>query len=302
MDSKSKKSIEKALSQYQKIFFPQEKIYASSSTVYITAIRLMHLSITGKVKDAIPLEDVKGFSTTRKSFAKAGPLLVETKDGKSLNFGLLLDSEYQEFQRVLEMIQGGAEPEYVKNPWVQEISTGPVEERVVQVAPPNYGNRVASEGFGNYQIKIFSDGYIQISKGLGLFKGQVEKLLQIECEAQITKKTGLGRGIAGIVTLGANQMVPNQRGNLILTVTTDKEVHVLMVDFPTPDYIKSMNKLVAVGKSVINKGATSVVAEVPQVAPNSQSLAQQIKELSELRDSGVINEKEFESAKRKLLS
>ena len=297
MDSKSKKNIEKALSQYQKIFLPQEKIYARGNTLYITEFRVLNLSLLGKIKDEVVIENVLAISTT-----KFGSLLVETKDGTSVNFGIIDKKEFLDFQRVLLMIQAGEEPEYVKNPWVQEISTGPAEETVVRVAPPNYGNRVASEGFGNYQIKIFSDGYIQISKGLGLFKGNVEKLLQIECEAQITKKTGLGRGIAGIVTLGANQMVPNQRGNLILTVTTDKEVHVLMVDFPTPDYIKSMNKLVAVGKSVINKGATSVVTEVPQVAPSSQTLAQQIKELSELRDSGVISENEFESAKRKLLS
>ena len=159
MDSKSKKNIERALSNYKKIFLPQEKVYASGNTVLITAGRLLQLSFTGKVKDEIAIEDIKGFSTTRKALAKAGPLLVETKDGKSLNFGLLHDSEYQEFQRVLVMIQAGEIPEYIEAPAVKETIEAPAVketieapavERVVREAPPYYGTVVANESFGLY--------------------------------------------------------------------------------------------------------------------------------------------------------
>lgn len=311
MDSKSKKNIERSLSNYKKVFLPQEKVYASSNTVLITAGRLLQLSFSGKIKEEIPLEDIKGFSTTRKALAKAGPLLVETKDGKSLNFGLLHDSEFQEFQRVLVMIQAGEIPEFIEAPTVtetiqtptkQEGTEEPTEQKVVREAPPYYGTPVANEPFGNYKIRIFSDGYIQVSMGLGLIKGRIEKLLQIECEAQISKKSGLGRGLAGIVTLGANQMTPNQRGNLILTITTDKKVHVLMHDMPFTVYIKAMHKLVAAGKSVIKKDVPSEATATAKDSPHSQSLAQQFRELSELKDAGIISEKEFESAKQKLLS
>jgi len=311
MDSKSKKNIERWLSNKPKVFLPGEKIYGSSITVLITANRLIQLTTSGKIKDEIPLKDVKDFTTTRKKFAKAGPLLVETKDGKSLNFGLLYDSEYQEFQRVLLMIQAGEIPEFVEAPAAKEESAVPgtqdeteelTEQRVVREAPPHYGTVVANESFGLYKVRIFSDGYIQISKGLGLFKGSIEKLLEIEGESQITKKSALGRGLAGVVTLGKNQLAPNQRGNLILTITTDKVAHVLIEDLPQKQWIVSMHKLVAVGKSVIKKSTSSEATVTSKGSPNSQSLAQQIRELSELKDAGVISQKEFESAKQKLLS
>jgi len=320
MDSKFKKNIERALSAYPKIFLPQEKVLAFAHPVVITEGRLLQLGITGKIIQEIRLEDVKEFSTSRKTMAKTGPLYVETNDGKKQKLGLVFVAQYQEFQRVLLVIQAGEIPEYVEAPAVeksiqasavkeesvvpmmQEVKEESREQRVVREAPPYYGTVVANESFGLYKVRIFSDGYIQISKGLGLFKGSIEKLLEIEGESQITKKSALGRGLAGVVTLGKNQLAPNQRGNLIMTITTDKVVHVLIEDLPQKQWIVSMNKLVAVGKSVIKKGTSSEVTATSKDSTDSQSLAQQIRELSELKDAGVISEKEFESAKKKLLS
>jgi hypothetical protein len=320
MDSKFKKNIERALSAYPKVFLPQEKVLAFAHPVVITESRLLQLGITGKILIEIRLEDVKEFSTSKKTLAKTGPLYVETNDGKKQKLGLVFDAQYQEFQRVLVMIQAGEIPEYIEAPAMKEtiealaILEGPVvptkkeeiealaEQRVVREAPPHYGTVVANESFGLYKVRIFSDGYIQISKGLGLFKGSIEKLLEIEGESQITKKSALGRGLAGVVTLGKNQLAPNQRGNLIMTITTDKVVHVLIEDLPQKQWIVSMNKLVAVGKSVIKKGAAPEATSTAKDSSQSQSLAQQIRELSELKDAGVITEKEFESAKQKLLS
>jgi hypothetical protein len=209
------------------------------------------------------------------------------------------------------MIHSGEIPEYVEAPTKQKNLEAPTkqknsevatEQSVVREAPPYYGTLIANESFGNYKVRIFSDGYIQVSTGLGLIKGSIEKLLQIEGETLISKKSGLGRGIAGIVTLGANQLVPNQRGNLILTITTEKQVHVLFNDMPFAEYIKAMNKLVAAGKSVIKKSAAPTSTTPDKSTSNNQSLAQQIRELSELKDSGIISQQEFESAKQKLLS
>ena len=87
-----------------------------------------------------------------------------------------------------------------------------------------------------------------------------------------------------------------------MTITTDKVVHVLIEDVPQKQWIVSMNKLVAVGKSVIKKGTSSEAATTAKDSPSNQGLAQQIRELSELKDAGVISEEEFESAKKKLLS
>jgi hypothetical protein len=55
-----------------------------------------------------------------------------------------------------------------------ETIEGPAVERVVREAPPYYGTVVANEFFGNYKIRIFSDGYIQVSMGLGLIKGRID--------------------------------------------------------------------------------------------------------------------------------
>ena len=320
MDSKFKKNIERAISAYPKIFLPHEKVLAFAHPIVITESRLLQLGITGKIILEIRLEDVKEFSTSRKTMAKTGPLFVETNDGKKQKLGLVFDGQYQEFQRVLQMIQAGEIPEYIEVPTVKESveapsvkvesvvpttqvdTEEPMEQRVVREAPPHYGTVVANESFGLYKVRIFSDGYIQISKGLGLFEGSIEKLLEIEGESQITKKSALGRGLAGVVTLGKNQLAPNQRGNLIMTITTDKVVHVLIEDLPKKQWIVSMNKLVAVGKSVIKKDKSSEATVTSKDSAQSQSLAQQIRELSELKDAGVISEKEFESAKQKLLS
>ena len=320
MDPKFKKNIERAVSAYPKIFLPQEKVLAFAHPVLITEGRILQLGVTGKIIQEIRLEDVKEFSTSRKTMAKTGPLYVETNDGKKQKLGLVFDGQYQEFQRVLLMIQAGEIPEYIEVPAVKEepvvpavkekplvpttqVETEePTEQRVVREAPPYYGTVVANEKFGLHKVRIFSDGYIQITSGLGLFKGTIEKLLEIEGEAQISKKTGIGRGVAGIVTLGANQLVPNQRGNLIMTITTDKQVHVLIHDMPFAVYIQNMHKLVAVGKSVIKESAHSEPTATHKDSPQSQSLAQQIRELSDLKDAGVISQQEFESAKQKLLS
>jgi len=100
---------------FSKVLSLQEEIYATSNLVALTNRRILQLTLAGKVKGEISLEKVMNFSTSRKKFAKAGPLFVETKDGKSQSFGILSDGEYREFQRVLEIIQSGGVPENLKS-------------------------------------------------------------------------------------------------------------------------------------------------------------------------------------------
>jgi hypothetical protein len=99
---------------FSKVLSLQEEIYATSNMVALTNRRILQLTLSGKVKSEIPLEEIMNFSTTRKKFAKAGPLFVETKDGKSQNYGILFDGEYQEFQKVLAIIKSGGLPELMK--------------------------------------------------------------------------------------------------------------------------------------------------------------------------------------------
>jgi hypothetical protein len=324
MDEKSREKITEAILGHSQVFLSQEKIYAYYNTLYFTEFRLLRLSISGKKKNEVPIENVLSFHADTKNSAKLGSLLVETKDGASVNFGNIIDKKYEEFLTVWTKIQSGKLPEYVKAPnvvsdefrcsecgwntfkWVGRCGEcqawGSIDKGTVSEASPSYGDPVARESFGKYTVVIFSGGFVQISKLFGRAQLSIEKLLQIEAESQISKKTGLGRGLATIMTAGVNQMSPNQRGNLILTVTTDKNVHVLIQDVPFEHDMKAMQKLAAVGRSVINQGARSTLTEVDKVAPGSQSLAQQIRELSKLKDAGIISQQEFESAKQKLLS
>ena len=99
---------------FSKVLSPQEEIYATSNSVAITNRRIMKLNPIGKIKTMIQLEEITNFSTNRKKFAKAGPLLVETKNGELHNFGTLTDGEYREFQRILEIIQTGGVPAVIK--------------------------------------------------------------------------------------------------------------------------------------------------------------------------------------------
>jgi hypothetical protein len=99
-----KSSIPEKNTMFSKILLPQEKIYTSANFTAITSSRLLKVSLMGKMRNSVLLEDIVDFTTTRKKFATAGPLLVETKNGKLHNFGPLRDGEYLEFQRVLAMI------------------------------------------------------------------------------------------------------------------------------------------------------------------------------------------------------
>ncbi len=169
----------------------------------------------------------------------------------------------------------------------------------------NYGSVVVSRGFATKWITIYSQGYVQVSSGMGALKGRVEKLLDIFGETDITRKSGLGRTAGAVLTLGANVLLsPGQRGNVYLTITTDWDTYSIMWSRPDSQSIKTMNELVSAGKSVIARAnAASNSAVSNQVtAPSSPDLATQLGNLAQLRESGVLSEEEFEKAKAKLLS
>jgi len=110
LDAAPKNSIDELKeNKFSKALFVNEKIYATNKTVAVTSRRILELTPTGKVKSAIPLEVIINFSTTKKKFAKAGPLLLETKNGKrkTQNFGNLSNGEHRESQRILAIIQTG---------------------------------------------------------------------------------------------------------------------------------------------------------------------------------------------------
>jgi len=160
-----------------------------------------------------------------------------------------------------------------------------------------FGNVVLASHFGSKLITIYANGYIKVSGGMGLFGSVAEKLKSIDGSSDITKKTGIGRAVGGVLTLGANTILTsNQRGNLYLTIVTPTQTHSLMWDQPTATALKSMNAIVAAGKSVL--AAEQSGAKVEGVGA---SVADELVKLKSLMDSGILSQAEFDSAKAKLL-
>jgi hypothetical protein len=160
-----------------------------------------------------------------------------------------------------------------------------------------FGNIVLASHFGSKSITIYANGYIKVSGGMGLFGGPAEQLKSIDGSSDITKKTGIGRGIAGVLTLGANTILTsNQRGNLYLTIVTPTQTHSLMWDQPTATALKSMNAIVAAGKSVLAAEQSGA-----KVEGAGTSVADELVKLKSLMDSGILSQAEFDSAKAKLL-
>jgi hypothetical protein len=167
-----------------------------------------------------------------------------------------------------------------------------------------YGKVVVSEPFATKWITIYSKGYVKVSAGMGIVKGSVEKLLDIFGETDITRKTGLGRAVGAVFTMGANiALSPSQRGNVYLTIATDRETYSIAWERPDQGSIRTMNRIVSAGKAALarstveaNGSAAAKVTDIPQ-----NDLPTQLANLAQLRDSGVLSDEEFEKAKAKLL-
>ena len=163
------------------------------------------------------------------------------------------------------------------------------------------GGIAATGAFGSKMITVYRNGFVQVNKNMGFTKGEVEKLIQIDGDSQIWKKTGLGRAAASIVTLGVNRLSPNQRGNLTLTITTDRDVYVFLEEMPFPQYIKAMHELVNAGKAAIELRDKKEGKKTTSETSSAKTLGEQLNELVQLKESGVLTNTEFESAKAKIL-
>ncbi len=115
-----------------------------------------------------------------------------------------------------------------------------------------FGRVLASEPFSHYHIKIYEDGYVKVSKLLGLIKGEVEELWDISGSTEVSTKTGVGRAAGAAATLGANILLSsNMRGSLYLTISTDCDTYAMVWERPDSGSIKSLNRLIASGRAVI---------------------------------------------------
>jgi hypothetical protein len=169
-----------------------------------------------------------------------------------------------------------------------------------------YGRVVVTANFGfDKKISLFSNCYVY-GDGFPL----PQKLIAISGDANVTKKSGLGRGIGAVVTAPLTGMLvssldgSNMRGDVYLTIVTDVKTHTIHIDMKnqmkSANPVGEMQKLVTTGEALIkqNQIAPQVEASTQQSAPD---LASQLSSLNDLFQSGVLSESEFNSAKAKIL-
>jgi len=156
------------------------------------------------------------------------------------------------------------------------------------------GGEVINQAFGLTRVRIYSHGYVKVGSG------QIQKLEAISGKAEVLKKTGVGRGVAAVLTGGVNLFSPNIRGDLYLTIVTTSRTHTLHVDSPRHDQVQAMHRLVAAGERVL---ARAQAGPQGSFAPEQTlDFTDQLARLAELHNSGALSDEQFEQAKSKLLN
>lgn len=169
-------------------------------------------------------------------------------------------------------------------------------------AEDKYGRQVASHKFGSKWVHIYSGGFVQIRELVALkSSAPYERLVSIESQAEVQKKSGFGRGAAAVVTLGVNQLSSNMRGHVYLIIATDANLHSITAT-PTEESVKAAKALEVAGKSVLANSQSTPAQSSPTPPPvAAPDPAEQLKKLAELHAAGVVTDEEFAAKKADLL-
>ncbi len=298
-------------SEVASILEENEELLAESFFTLLTNQRFIHLSTFGKVKKSLPLNQVAKLSTTRQPLAKGGPIIIHTSAGSTEKFGILEDLDWENFQKVFAVakvsfreakkpVAGNIKPQE-KKPTASKSPEVNLKRIAELEAKKKHGTVTAEGIFFTSKVTIYSLGYVKVG---GLFGGgSIEKLLDIFGESDITKKTGLGRAATAIFTAGLNiALLPNQRGNVYLSISTPSKTHSLIKEMPTASDLRLMNKLVSAGKAAISR-RDSLTNEVEAPAGKSAAVGvdQSLENLVKLHKDGLLDDAEYKAAKAKLL-
>ena len=281
----------------------EELLAEDGALVLLTTDRFIQLNLLHQVKASVPLGEVERLSTTRKTLAKAGPLMIHTADSV-LNFGNLFDSDWENFQAVFASAKTGASVRKAPNAEPPKVAKSPAvnEKRIEELETRKKFGTITAEGiFSTKKVTIYSLGFVKVG---GLFGGgSIEKLLDIFGESDITKKTGLGRTATAILTAGLNlALLPNQRGNVYLSVSTPSTTHSLMKELPSESDLRLMNKLVSAGKAAIaRRDSAPDPVNAPSENKSGIGVDQSLENLAKLHKDGLLDDSEYKAAKAKLL-
>ena len=168
-------------------------------------------------------------------------------------------------------------------------TTNNLRNGVLVISNDEYGEKIESVNFGIRKITLFQNGFVTVTafgsvggrvggflKGMEKignsknkedqdrffaeakenFKNPVEKLpeklIAIDLDtSNVTKKTGIGRGIAAIATVGVSLNAPSNRGDIYLTIVTKTETYSLHQTFPEEREIKVLKGFIATAKTLI---------------------------------------------------
>lgn len=314
--------ISKAEKNYSRFLDPAEKIlWADEFFTLLTDVRLVSLKplflkallldSSHEIVLSLPIGDL---NVEKRATVSGSATQVTLRSGESETFkSPLKSSEVDEFMAILK--SASVKPKVIG--YLQTI-TPSIRAEIAQrarvedqqrkederdAAAEKYGQVVVSRPFATKWITIYSKGYVKVSSGMGAFKGEIERLLDIFGETDITRKSGLGRTAGAVLTSGANLLLsPGQRGNVYLAITTERNTHSIVWTRPTAESIKTMNEIVSAGKASISRGNALSETVSGQGTPHAVAdLASQLASLAQLRDSGVLSEDEFEKGKAKLL-
>ena len=170
----------------------------------------------------------------------------------------------------------------------------------------SYGRMVAVEVFGMHTVRIYDKGFVRVSGILFGSNTGFEQLISIEASSDVSKKSGAGRGAAALMTGGLSLASSNKRGDVYLTITTDATTHVLHEDPPTATNLKQVKRLEAAGLAVLRQtpSVTTDLSETPtatQAASGAPTVSERLRELTLLRDEGLVSLEEYDQLRAKLL-
>jgi hypothetical protein len=121
----------------------------------------------------------------------------------------------------------------------------------------------------------------------------------VTTNADVPKKTGLGRGIVAVASGGLNLFSSNMRGDINVTLVTDATTHLIHVSPPSESSLKTARKIEATGQALISRLTNSNASQ--STGNSSSDLASQLTKLVELHAAGVLTDEEFANAKAKII-
>ena len=156
--------------------------------------------------------------------------------------------------------------------------------------------RVSAQGpIGGRKVEIFDKGFVRVGK---IGPSAPEKLLGVSGQADISKKSALGRFAMGTLVMYSNiAFTPNRRGEIHMAITTDRQTYSLKSELPMQFELESFYQIMASAESILESRKSST----GQALASAPDIAQQLKQIAELHAQGVLNDDEFSAAKAKLL-